>query len=88
MAVADATQLREYCLETARRAQAASTELATVNTATKNDWLRRSAVELRKQSEQLQVANARDLEAAPSFGLTPAAVDRLRSRIGGNWPAR
>ena len=78
MAVADATQLREYCLETARRAQAASTELATVNTATKNDWLRRSAVELRKQSEQLQVANARDLEAAPSFGLTPAAVDRLR----------
>ena len=78
MAVADATQLREYCLDTARRAQAASTELATVNTATKNDWLRRSAVELRKQSEQLQVANARDLEAAPSFGLTPAAVDRLR----------
>jgi glutamate-5-semialdehyde dehydrogenase len=78
MAVADAAQLRDYCLTTARRAQAASAELATVSTAAKNDWLRRSAAELRKQAEALQSANAQDLTAAPSFGLTDAAIDRLR----------
>lgn len=83
MAVADDKRqldqsLRDYCLATARRAQAASAELATVPTAAKNDWLRRSAAELRKQADALQAANARDLEAAPSFGLNDAAIDRLR----------
>jgi glutamate-5-semialdehyde dehydrogenase len=78
MAVADATELRDYCVETARRAQAASVDLALLSAATKNDWLRRSAAELRKQSASLQAANARDLEAAPSFGLTAAEIDRLR----------
>lgn len=78
MAVADATRLRDYCVDTARRAQAASVELALLPTTTKNDWLRRSAAAVRAHSESLQAANERDLAAAPSFGLTPAEIDRLR----------
>jgi glutamate-5-semialdehyde dehydrogenase len=78
MAVAETTDLQAYCVETARRAHAASAELAIVPGAMKNKWLRRSAAELRRQSDELQKANALDLAAAPTFGLTPAEIDRLR----------
>jgi len=78
MAVADATQLRDYCLETARRARQAGAALSLLNGATKNAWLRSCATELRKSAGKLQAANAQDLDAAPSFGLTDAEIDRLR----------
>lgn len=78
MAIAEATDLQQYCLATARKAQAASAELAIVSTAKKNDWLRRSAAELRRRFDEIRAANELDLAAAPGYGLTDAAIDRLR----------
>ena len=65
MAIAEATDLQQYCLATARKAQAASAELAIVSTAKKNDWLRRSAAELRRRFDEIRAANELDLAAAP-----------------------
>ncbi len=67
-----------YCLDVAKRAKLASTKLATTSGAVKNAWLRRSAELIRGAGETLAEANRHDLEAAPSYGLTDAAVDRLR----------
>jgi glutamate-5-semialdehyde dehydrogenase len=78
MAVADATQLRDYCVQTARRAQSASVELALLGEAKKNEWLRRSAADLRAHAAAIEAANTLDLAAAPGFGLTDAQIDRLR----------
>ena len=78
MAVADSIDLRKYCLETARRARAAGDALATVGGAVKNAWLKRSAELIRGEQPALAKANAKDLAAAPGFGLTPAQTDRLR----------
>src|SRR5690242_15991223 len=78
MAVAESRDLRTYCLAVARRAKAASAELAQVGGKQKQDWLRRAAVLLRQRSSDLQAANARDLAAAPSFKLDNAQIDRLR----------
>ena len=70
--------LGAYCSQVARRAQAASIELAQLRGDRKIAWLRRAAQSLRANVERLQNANSQDLEAAPSFGLTDAQVDRLR----------
>jgi len=78
MAIAESTDLRKYCLETAERSRAASTELARTSGAVKNDWLRRAAQLMRTRQGVLEEANARDLAAADDFGLTPAQIDRLR----------
>ncbi len=77
MSVAEITDLRQYCLAVAARARQASTELAQVSGEQKNAWLRRSAQLLRDHAEKIQTANQIDLDAAPSFGLTDAQVDRL-----------
>ncbi|QDU86682.1 Gamma-glutamyl phosphate reductase [Pirellulimonas nuda] len=73
-----AADLSDYCLDVARRARAASVELASLSGATKNAWLRGSAALLRGEQAGLIEANQLDLDAAPGFGLTEAAVDRLR----------
>ena len=78
MAIAESTQLQGYCLDVARRAKRASTALAQVRGEQKNAWLKRSATLLRQRLEALAKANAKDLEAAPGYGLTDAQVDRLR----------
>ncbi|MFV2065680.1 MAG: glutamate-5-semialdehyde dehydrogenase [Pirellulales bacterium] len=78
MAVADDRSLQSDCLEMARRAKQASIQLARTTGEIKNAWLRRSATELRNETKALLDANQRDLEAAAGFGLTDAAVDRLR----------
>jgi glutamate-5-semialdehyde dehydrogenase len=70
--------LAEYCRQTARRAKAASMELALATGEQKNRWLKHSAARLREQSAALLEANAADIEAAPGFGLTDAQIDRLR----------
>jgi glutamate-5-semialdehyde dehydrogenase len=82
MAVADTIDLGAYCLETARRARRASSELARIGGGQKNAWLLRSAALLRSQRAGLVEANARDLAAAPQFGLTEAQIDRLRLTSG------
>ena len=44
----------------------------------KNNWLTESADALIASSEQIMEANQQDLSAAPAYGLTSAAIDRLR----------
>lgn len=86
MAVAEAKNLESYCLEVARRAKRAAEELVSLSAAMKNDWLCKSAEQLRNRTSDLLAANAKDLEAAPGFGLTEAQTDRLRltpDRIAG-----
>ena len=78
MAIASPLDLKEYCAQVARRAKSAAAELAQVLGGVKNAWLRESARTLRRQTDALMAANALDLEAAPGFGLSEAAVDRLR----------
>jgi len=74
--------LREYCLDVAQRAKQAATELARVNGATKNAWLRRSVRLLSERSLALAEANRLDLAAAPGYGLTDAQIDRLKLTPG------
>jgi glutamate-5-semialdehyde dehydrogenase len=78
MAVAQTSDLRAYCVDVARRARAASVDLAQVSTDQKNAWLRRAAAGLRERSAEIAAANERDVAAAPSYGLTDAAIDRLK----------
>ena len=82
--------LREYCTDVAERAKVASGMLVSVTTDQKNGWLRTAAARLREDAaaadSTVLAANAADLAAAPGYGLTDAAIDRLRltpERIGG-----
>ncbi len=75
---ADERDLAAYCEEVARRAKRASAQLGTLLGQVKNDWLKRSAAALREGTATILQANARDLAAAPGFGLTDAETDRLR----------
>jgi glutamate-5-semialdehyde dehydrogenase len=78
MSAATASDLAAYCRQAAVRAKAASVQLATVPGEHKNAWLRDAAARLRKRTRELLDANAADVAAAPGFGLTEAAIDRLR----------
>ncbi len=78
MATATKLDLDKYCAEVAVRAKRASMRLSTIPTEIKNAWLRRSADLLREQAEKIIEANAHDLAAAPRYGLTDAAIDRLK----------
>ena len=70
--------LERYCYEVAERAKIASAELVSCTGQQKNDWLRKSAMGLRKRMTQILAANAKDVAAAPEYGLSAASVDRLR----------
>jgi len=70
--------LPSYCERVARAARAASWELAQATGQQKNGWLRASAAALRKRTDQILAANALDVAAAPDFGLTDTAIDRLK----------
>jgi glutamate-5-semialdehyde dehydrogenase len=78
MATATELNLDKYCAEVAARARQASVQLATVSRSVKDDWLRRSAQLLRDNEDRIIEANDRDVVAAPGYGLTDAAIDRLR----------
>lgn len=82
MAIAENVDLKQYCLDVAQRARAASTELARATGAQKIDWLRRSAKLLRERAAEILEANKKDLAAAPGYGLTDAEVDRLKLNTG------
>ncbi|MGV3486493.1 MAG: glutamate-5-semialdehyde dehydrogenase, partial [Planctomycetaceae bacterium] len=49
-----------------------------LDTAVKNRWVIDSAAAVVESAGDIIAANARDLEAAPGYGLSPAAIDRLR----------
>jgi len=72
------TDFNSYAQEWAQRAQDASRQLALVTGEQKNHWLKRSAELLRTRTHDILSANAKDIEAAPGYGLTPAMIDRLR----------
>src|SRR5487761_1641352 len=78
MPVAQQTDLRAYCVDLARRAQAAAIELASVSGAARNDFLKTGARLLRERTDDLLAANRQDVAAAPSFQLSDAQLDRLR----------
>ena len=69
--------LEALCRDLAGRARAASEELAAASTAAKNKWLLAAAAALEARSAEVLEANARDVAAAPGFGLNAAAIDRL-----------
>ena len=70
--------LAQYATTLAFQAEEASRTLAVATCDLKNDWLCRSAELIRTRAAEIQQANSRDIELAPQFGLTEAAVDRLR----------
>jgi glutamate-5-semialdehyde dehydrogenase len=70
--------LAAYCRDVAVRAKAASRALGSVGGGVKIDWLRRAAGRLRASHQLLAAANEKDIAAAPDYGLTDAAIDRLR----------
>jgi glutamate-5-semialdehyde dehydrogenase len=78
MAIAEQHSLQQYCLDVAQKAHRAQQALATLRGETKNAWLRAAARLLREHELELQAANERDVAQATEFGLTPAAIDRLR----------
>ncbi|HVT28349.1 MAG TPA: glutamate-5-semialdehyde dehydrogenase [Lacipirellulaceae bacterium] len=78
MAMVTELNLDKYCAEVAARAKQASIELATVSRQTKDNWLHRSAKLLREHEGRITEANECDLTEAPGYGLSDAAIDRLR----------
>ena len=71
------TELENYCTQSAQAARAAGRVLATVSGKQKNDWLTLAARRLRERAVQIVAENRRDLQAAPGYGLSAAAIDRL-----------
>ena len=68
----------ETMLDLGRRAKAASRGLALLSTEEKNRCLIAMAEALEGQKDAIAAANAKDMEAAPGYGLTPAMLDRLK----------
>jgi glutamate-5-semialdehyde dehydrogenase len=81
MTLSDSQQTADLagrCLALAKRSRAAARRLATVNTAAKDRWLRRSADAILARREELLAANEEDLVSARDHDLTSAQIDRLR----------
>src|SRR5262249_39721984 len=76
--VAVAPDLLTCCEDLGRRARAASRLLAIATGERKNAWLLRAAAALDGCPVLVLQANAKDIEAAPRFGLSSAQIDRLR----------
>ena len=68
----------ETVLDLGKRAKAASRGLALLSTEEKNRCLMAMAEALEGQKDAIADANAKDMEAAPGYGLTAAMMDRLR----------
>src|SRR4030067_2662406 len=64
-------------LETCKKAQAASVELAKLTSEIKNQALCRMANALEANTEEILKANREDTEAAKAKGMKPAQLDRL-----------
>ncbi len=77
MAVVDRQDLRDYCIDLAKRPDRRG-RIGDAHRRQKQAWLHRAAQLLREREAELQAANALDLAAADSFGLSPAQIDRLR----------
>jgi glutamate-5-semialdehyde dehydrogenase len=69
--------LASRCRDIATRARQAAIDLASVPAAAKAAGLRAAAARIRTDVDAILAANALDIAAAPGFGLTAAAIDRL-----------
>jgi glutamate-5-semialdehyde dehydrogenase len=69
--------IKTYMIEVGRRARAASREVARADTATKNRALVAAAGAVRRDANQLLVANAEDLKTARAASRDAAFIDRL-----------
>lgn len=78
--VSDVDQQQQLLQESramADRAKAAARRMAVVLPGAKDAWLKRSAQALVERAAEVVEANARDVAAAPGYGLNAAAIDRL-----------
>ena len=73
----DTGQISTLIETIARQARAASLELATLSTEIKNRFLEQLAQQLIAQKDAIIEANAKDLEAAKTTGLSGPMVERL-----------
>ena len=71
------TELAAHCRGIAERARRAAIDLAAVPGDRKAACLRAAAARIRADVAAILEANARDVAAAPGYGLSAAAVDRL-----------
>ncbi|MFN0051473.1 MAG: glutamate-5-semialdehyde dehydrogenase [Planctomycetales bacterium] len=76
--VSEITDLAGYAADVATRAKAGARALSQASGDQKDRWLRRSAEWIRARSAAIIAANDQDVAAAPGFGLSEAAIDRLR----------
>ena len=72
-----AASLHDHCRAIAGRARRAAIDLADTAGERKAACLRAAAARIRRDAAEILAANAVDVAAAPSFGLTPAQIDRL-----------
>lgn len=70
--------IADYALKLAREAKNASRTLATLSSSVRDAALIEIARRLRHDSTAILEANQKDIAAAPGFGLSAAATDRLR----------
>lgn len=68
----------DYARKLAENARLASRRLMTAAGAQKNQWLDATAEALMRRQDEILRANEQDIETAAQYGLTSAAVDRLR----------
>jgi len=71
------TELSDEMLALGRNAKGAARTMREASTDTKNKALRAAAAAIRARANEIGAANAKDLSAAISAGLTPALRDRL-----------
>jgi glutamate-5-semialdehyde dehydrogenase len=76
-ALASENTLAVHCREIAEQARRASIDLAGIPGPRKAAALRAAATRIRADAAAILEANRKDVAAAPSFGLTAAAIDRL-----------
>jgi glutamate-5-semialdehyde dehydrogenase len=77
LAIDPTLSLSAECRALADRARAASRVLAQAKGGQKDRWLHVAAKALEERGDEVIEANARDVAAAPGFGLNAAAIDRL-----------
>lgn len=74
----DKQEIKDIILEMGAKARAAAHALAILSADKKNQILRAMASSLREQESAILDANAKDIAAGESNGLTAAMLDRLR----------
>jgi glutamate-5-semialdehyde dehydrogenase len=74
----ETADLVDYCRELATQANRAAAEVARAHGAQKNAWLIQSADSLERRTDEIIVANDRDMEAAAISSPSAAHLDRLR----------